>query len=317
MKKGFTLIELAISMIILSIIIGSSISLFKVGFTKQNIIQNKQSLQTIKDSIYGYAAIHGKLPSSDTTGDGIGDGVATLGDIPYIDLQIDKKDRFGMVYKYDINETLLDSDISNICQRLNDISISSTALPKVEDNSSNSYSLASIVISKGIDKQLTGKNSDGRRVYEMGSNRYDELTNNDLVLEITANELYNRVCSSIVENNCTDTNTTECQECNMTNPTLPDITLHITENNGNDRSYQVSTSSTTCNTKKPQKNETFDLVLTKELEWIIFYANNNCDPSKGLVIQSFSSLHLIDEDDNYIIDVNYDTKNVVPNIVDN
>lgn len=221
-KKGFTLIEMGIVMIILSIVIGTVLSMMKVTYTKDKTITTKHQLVKIKNSIIGYAAIHGKLPSSDTDLDGIGNGSGGIGDIPYIDLQIDSKDRYGMVYQYDVNDSLISSNDANICSILSNIT-GVTTLPRVEnDDGSSSYPIAAIVVSKGKDKVLTGKNDDATRVYEMNSNKYNITTNDDLVIEITANELWGRLCNATAATPVVDGN----------------ITIYV--NSGKDIPYRIS-----------------------------------------------------------------------------
>ena len=179
-KKAFTLIEMAIVLTILAMVIGTVISMTRASYQKNRLYETKQDIHKIKQSIIGYAGIHHKLPSADTDTDtipqdGKGEGVAGIGDIPYLDLQIKSKDEFGMVYSYDVNDSLLTTTTSEeLCTQLNLISDSATSLPLVENQdipTSDTYSLAATIISKGQDKVLTGKNDDtpdpNDRVYEM------------------------------------------------------------------------------------------------------------------------------------------------------
>ncbi|MEA3290061.1 MAG: type II secretion system protein, partial [Campylobacterota bacterium] len=177
-KKAFTLIEMSIFLAIFALIVSTSISLFKTTYNKNNIIITKAQEQKIKNSLIGYAAIHGKLPSADTNSDGTGEGAGGLGDIPYIDLNIDEKDKFGMIYQYDVNDSLITSSDNNICSILSDIKLSTTALPMVEsEDNSSKYSIAAVIISKGKDKTLSGRNDENNvsnRIYEMKRNKYNE-----------------------------------------------------------------------------------------------------------------------------------------------
>ncbi|MEA3353537.1 MAG: type II secretion system protein [Campylobacterota bacterium] len=202
-KKAFTLIEMSIFLAIFALIISTSMSLFKTTYDKNRTLITKKEQQKIKSSLIGYAAIHGRLPSSDTTGDGKGEGLGGLADIPHTDINIYPKDKFGMIYQYDANDALISSDDQNICSILASIEDSNTSLPLVEfEDNTTKYSVAAIVISKGKDKILTGRNeNDGDtatsdRIYEMRKNLYNEEINNDLVVELTANELYGRLCST-------------------------------------------------------------------------------------------------------------------------
>ncbi len=204
-KKAFTLIEMAIVLIILSMVIGTVISMTRASYQKNRLNETKNNIHKIKQSIIGYAGIYNKLPSADTAADtipndGKGEGNTGIGNISYIDLQLNSKDEFGMVYQYDVNDDLLTATTNQqFCNKLSVISGSDTEFPLVEnDDASQKYSVAAIVISKGENKLLTGKNDDSpapnNREYEMSSNTYAVTTNDDLVIEITASELYSRLC---------------------------------------------------------------------------------------------------------------------------
>lgn len=219
-KKAFTLIEMAIVLTILAIAVGSVIKLLNVSYQKDRMIENKQDIHKIKQALIGYAALNNKLPSADMVSDpngsnGKGEGQIGLGDLPYLDLHLSVKDQYGMNYMYDVNGSLL-STTSNteMCTQLESIANSQTGLPRVENYNTpvtDTYSVAAVIVSKGNDKVLTGKNiysGTNDRVYEMNSNTYHEITNNDFVLEINAMELYSRLCNS----SDTDSSYASCNE---------------------------------------------------------------------------------------------------------
>ena len=170
-KKAFTLIEMAIVLTILAMVMGTVISMTKISYQKNKLYETKQDISKIKQSMIGYMGINHKLPSSDTTADGKGDGVkgegnTGIGNIPYIDLQVSGKDEFGMVYQYDVNDDLLETNSTNLCLELSSISKLSIESPHVENHNTptaDKYALAAVVISKGQNKILTGKNDDADR----------------------------------------------------------------------------------------------------------------------------------------------------------
>ena len=196
-KKAFTIIELAIVLIIIALVLGGTLSIGKTAYKKNQLESTKVEMKIIKTALVSYASTYGKLPYPDTDGDGEQNSTAELGDIPYIDLQIKSTDEYGMKFKYDVWDNLANSDDSNICSILKDINISaaSTDYPKVADDGNNiKYPLAAIIISRGENKILTGENNDSDRIYEMGENRYHNSENDDIVVELSVYELLGSIC---------------------------------------------------------------------------------------------------------------------------
>ena len=204
-KKAFTLIEMSIVLTIMALIIGAALSMSKMYDKKNRLFETKQDLNKIKHSILGYSGVNHKLPSADYNNDGKGDGnystnSSQLGFIPFADLQLNENDEFGMTYYYDVNDSILTSETNfDFCQALSNINIT-TSFPRVQDHltpTATSYGVAAIIVSSGEDKILTGvlhENND--RIFEMKKNTYNNITNNDLVIEITKNELFNRICKA-------------------------------------------------------------------------------------------------------------------------
>ena len=199
-KKAFSLLELSIVLIILGLVMGIFLSFGKSLYKVSKVEATKYELQAIKNSLIAHISVQGKLPKSDSNGDGIGDTVG-FGDIPYIDLSISPRDTYGMIYQYDVSDSLVNSDESNVCialssiyQEISDIN-SSTVYPQMVDESSSSkYAVAAVIISKGANKVLSGENNSTNRKYEMGINRYNVDNRDDLVVELSALELIGKMC---------------------------------------------------------------------------------------------------------------------------
>ena len=198
--KGFSLVEVSIVLIILALLISVLIPYNKSNLEIKKIEISNSELRTIKYSLIGHMAVRGNLPKSDSNGDGIGDS-SGLGDLPYLDLNLKPYDKYGMPYKYDPSDLLLNSDESNVCSALSDIYSeifdinNSTEYPQMVDESNNTqYVAAAVVISKGLDKVLTGINSSGNRKYDREINSYDIDTRNDLVVEFSAREFLITMC---------------------------------------------------------------------------------------------------------------------------
>ena len=250
-KKAYTLIELAISLIILSIILGSFIGVGKTLYQKNRYEEIKANLQDIKTALISYSATHGKLPKVDSSANGEGDTNGSLGYLPYIDLHVNSKDSYGMVYQYDVLDALTLSDDQNICKVLKDVNNTTDFPQDANDSGVSQYTVAAIIVSSGEDKVLTGLNDDGSRIYEMSTNQYNDTDNNDIIIELTALELYGKLCKA------------------TSNNVDGDITIFIDDAGGSkDIPYQISsdggTSYTLCDTAV--KGSTISVTSTQQVK---------------------------------------------------
>ena len=120
MKKinGFSLIEMAIVMLIIGALIGSAILPLKAQRDSNNIKQTRAELKTIEEAIYGYAIANGRLPCPAQPGSGAESVVAgvcannSIGFVPSTTLGISGNtncenlmvDAWGNPYRYSVTE---------------------------------------------------------------------------------------------------------------------------------------------------------------------------------------------------------------------
>jgi len=67
--RGFTLVEMAMVMIIVALLLGGLLVPFSMQLDQQAHSQTQQSLDDIKDALIGFALVNRRLPCPDTTGD--------------------------------------------------------------------------------------------------------------------------------------------------------------------------------------------------------------------------------------------------------
>ena len=207
-KKAFTLIEMAIVITIIGIVVGTFINLGTATLEKQKISTTKDELKAIKSSLIAYAARHGRLPYPDTDGDGkendgngniIADCTSDNCELPYLDLRVKSKDNFGIKFQYDAWDDLLSTNRDNICHAMQNY-YTGDSLPSVlNDVEDTNYSVIAVIFSKGKDKVLTGENIDLDREYEMSENSYNEISNDDLVMELTIYDILGSMCNLVPE----------------------------------------------------------------------------------------------------------------------
>lgn len=219
-NHGFTLIELTIVLVIVSLLAGGLMMSIGAQIDQRNLIDTQQQLQEARDALLGYAASHssadGKphLPCPDTDGDGLENrtGVNCTnadGVLPWSDLGLARQDAWGNRFRYhvhpnfsraDVGFTLTTSANFRVCDQAACTSTLATGLPLVvishgknglgAINSSNALNAAPI----GAD-ELENTNGDISFVSHTptpaGANEFD-----DLVIWLSPNILYNRMIAA-------------------------------------------------------------------------------------------------------------------------
>lgn len=119
-QSGFTLIELAIVLVIMTILIGGLAVPLTAQIQARRIAETHKTLEAARDAIHGYAMTHSSydpnrrlLPCPDTTGDGredrevSGNGcTAYAGWLPWVDLGTAAQDAWGNRIRYAVHPPL-------------------------------------------------------------------------------------------------------------------------------------------------------------------------------------------------------------------
>jgi type II secretory pathway pseudopilin PulG len=110
--SGFTLFELAISMLIITLLATVLLTPITTQVTQARISQAKTDLDQINEALIGFALAQSRprLPCPDTTGDGLEDACAnssnaetTGGNVPWATLNVPATDPWGQRYQYRVN----------------------------------------------------------------------------------------------------------------------------------------------------------------------------------------------------------------------
>lgn len=202
-KHGFTLIEIAIVMVIIGLLAGGGVSLMGMLTKRKARNETIDYLNQAKQALVSYASIHGKLPWADTDGDGNENSGATSGTLPYLDLEVRPSDPYKRIVKYEINGNL-GTDKPTSCSALKAGLLSG---PRVmdADGTATPFYIAAILISAGpmdadsdgdvFDSMTSGSyqgdNTDGTPNYlrHPPTDTFD-----DLVTYIGGNGLYAHLC---------------------------------------------------------------------------------------------------------------------------
>lgn len=113
-QKGFTLVEIAIVLIIFGLMLAMFLSPLSAQRELKNRAQTQRLLNEAKDALIGFALVHGYLPCADA--DALPDGIADyetdgtckekkLGVLPWNTLGIEATDAWNNYFSYRVDET--------------------------------------------------------------------------------------------------------------------------------------------------------------------------------------------------------------------
>lgn len=159
-SAGFSLIEMAIVLVIVGIMAGGGVSLFKLFVERKARSDSGDYLQQARTSLNNYAITQGRLPCADTDGDGAENVGSTRGDLPWLTLQISPRDAYKRAVRYEVNAALTGNRASTCAA----IKAGLTAGPSVvdADGTATSFRVAAVLASGGaLDGDGDGSPLDG------------------------------------------------------------------------------------------------------------------------------------------------------------
>ena len=204
-EKGFTLIEIAIVMVIIGLLAGGGVSL--MGMLSERKMRNETAeyLNDAKNALINYAKIHGRLPWADNiNGDGWENNLLATGELPYLTLGMKPRDANSRFIKYALNNNI-GTDRSTSCSTLRP-GLPSGSIPSVvdSDGSAIAFPVAAVLISAGpkdadndgnvfddITGTPQGDNTNGNPNY---IRHPPNDTFDDLVVYISGYSLYGEIC---------------------------------------------------------------------------------------------------------------------------
>jgi prepilin-type N-terminal cleavage/methylation domain-containing protein len=119
-NKGFTLVELAVTLLIIGLLMGGLMMGLTAQIHQRRYNDSQKGLEDIKDALIGYAIQHGHLPCPDKTGGGgagtandgqedfaAGTGICAtqVGNIPWATLGVSDLDAWGNRFHYAVTNT--------------------------------------------------------------------------------------------------------------------------------------------------------------------------------------------------------------------
>ncbi len=205
---GFTLIEIAIVLVIIGLLISTLLAPLNAQLDIKNYNQVRTDLEQIKEALYGYAIVNGSLPCPDTNGDGISDAcssvfasASTAGNLPWVTLGVQRMDPWNNPYQYRVNNafgTLFTLSTTGtgagILRVYTDSTLATTVannVPSVIYSSGKNGATQPPVSADELENTTTGVKFDANFVSHNLSPTFD-----DVVVWISPNVLFNRMVAA-------------------------------------------------------------------------------------------------------------------------
>ena len=107
-QGGFTLAELAITVVIMGLLLGGLIGPISRQVDQGRISETRKLLEIAREALLGYAVINKTLPCPDTTGDGLAEATCPtaatqVGNLPWATLGLPEADSWGTRFRYGVS----------------------------------------------------------------------------------------------------------------------------------------------------------------------------------------------------------------------
>ena len=155
--RGFTLIELAVALVVVALVLGSIFVPLTTQVQQRKVSDTQKSLDEIKEALTGFAIANGYLPCpaiSATNGledktAGVCTGGKRQGFIPWVTLGVSKLDAWGHVFRYSVTLAYASSASPFTFTTARDITIQTRNGTGAIINLTNANSIPAVVLSHG------------------------------------------------------------------------------------------------------------------------------------------------------------------------
>ncbi len=197
MMKGFSLIEMAVVLVIVGLLVGGLIVQLETQIDYSYIKETEKTLVQVKEALLGYVVINGLLPYPASNSDlGTEDlGMAgNIGYLPWAALGVGKEDAWGRPFRYRCNQDYATSLILTtvLTNNTNDLTI------KLRNNAMLANNAIAIVFSEGKNGSPDADNNNTDNVftqdsYTPGNSASGIATFDDSLIWVSKNVLANRL----------------------------------------------------------------------------------------------------------------------------
>lgn len=154
-SKGFTLIELAVALVVVALLLGSILVPLTTQVQQRKISDTQKALDEIKEALIGFAMTNGRLPCpAQSATNGLEKAACTLavdraGFIPWATLGVSKLDAWGHIFRYSVTPAYASSTSPFTLTTPKDITIQTRDGAGAIINLTNVNSIPAAVLSHG------------------------------------------------------------------------------------------------------------------------------------------------------------------------
>ncbi len=108
--SGFSLIEMAVVLVIIGVLLGSLLMPLSVQMEVQRRDSTTETVKEVGDALLGFVIVHRRLPCPDSDGDGFENGPACSnaeGEVPWATLGVGREDAWGHHLRYRANNSFV------------------------------------------------------------------------------------------------------------------------------------------------------------------------------------------------------------------
>lgn len=180
---GFSLVELAIGILVIALLLGSILVPLSTQVEQRKISETQKALGEIKEALIGFALTQGYFPCPAASTTNGSEGMRTTGVcndrqglLPWAALGTPKLDAWGHAFRYSVSPNFSNSTSRFSMTSAADISIDSRDATGTVVDLSNANEIPVVVYSVGRNGNW-GTNDDGNAVGDVSGTNVDEDTN--------------------------------------------------------------------------------------------------------------------------------------------
>lgn len=195
--KGFSLLEMTIVLLVLSIMLSGLISPLSARMTQSQLRQTNQQLQLALGALVGFAMLQNRLPCPDTDNDGKENNTACdqEGNFPWADLGVAGIDTWKQPLRYRVSSAFTTAPMN--------LSATSSLQVKHKDGTALTVTdsvVAAVIFSSGKNLKRDADNANGDRIYTSDDFVEDKDNPNntfdDQITWLSKNELFYRMVTA-------------------------------------------------------------------------------------------------------------------------
>lgn len=183
-QKGFSLIELAIVLVVVALLLGGLLVPLTMQMEQQRIRETQKAIEEIKEALIGFAIVNHYLPCPALSATNGGEGprvgnecVPRVGYVPWGALGASKLDGWGRIFRYSVTPAYTNNTaFFSLTPTPRDITIMTRDTTGALVNLSNTADIPVVIVSHGKNGYL-GTTDTGIVVPNSSANDPDEVAN--------------------------------------------------------------------------------------------------------------------------------------------